>query len=306
MKVWLLQANEPMPVTHPKDRLFRMGLVAEEVSKRGHEITWFATTFDHFKKKQLFKKDTWVDVNENYKLCLIWAPSYKRNISIRRIINHKYMGLRFRKIAKDLEKPDIIFVSFPTIDFAEEAIKYGKKNNIPVIVDIRDLWPDIFKHNLSKVMGILATPYIELMDYKTKKLMKEATGIVGISPLIVDWGVKKAGREVKINDRSFFMGYDKKQNHTELKEKIENFDESKFNICFFGTMGNQFDFDLLAEVAKKIQDDDIEFIMCGDGPELENIKEKFKEVKNTKFLRMGRKTRIKLYIRTFKNRNSTI
>ena len=284
MKIWLLQANEPMPVTHPNERLFRMGLVAEELSKRGHEITWFATTFDHFKKKQVFKKDTWVDVNEHYHLHLIWAPSYKKNISLSRIINHKYMALKFRKIAKKLEKPDIIFVSFPTIDFAEEAIRYGQKYNVPVIVDIRDLWPDIFKHNLSKTMGTLATPYIKLMEYKTKNIMKKAYGIVGISPLIVEWGVKKANRAVQEYDRSFFMGYDKKQNNTDLQGKLKDFDENKFNICFFGTMGNQFDFDLVLEVSKNVKDEEIQFIMCGDGPELRNIKEKFKEENNVKFL----------------------
>ncbi len=292
MKIWLLQANEPMPVTHPNERLFRMGLVAQKLNKRGHEVTWFATTFDHFKKKQLFEKDTWVEVNENYKLCLIWAPSYKKNISIKRIINHKYMGLRFRKIAKDLEKPDIIFVSFPTIDFAEEAIRYGKKNNIPIIVDIRDLWPDIFKHNLSKLKGLIATPYICLMDYKTKKLMKEATGIVGISPLIVDWGAKKAGREVLKNDKSFFMGYEKNKNLLDEEKEIENFDKDKFNICFFGTIGNQFDFDLVAEIAKEINDEDIKFVFCGDGPELSNVKEKFKGIENSKFLGWAAKSEL--------------
>ena len=30
MNIWLLQANEPMPIVYEGQRLFRMGLIAEE------------------------------------------------------------------------------------------------------------------------------------------------------------------------------------------------------------------------------------------------------------------------------------
>ena len=152
MKIWLLQASEPIPIVNKEQRLLRMGIIAEELSKRGHEITWFANTFDHFQKKQLYKKDTTIKVKENYKLELIYAMGYKRNISLSRILNHKIIAKKFKKQAKKMEKPDLIYASFPTIDYAEEAVKYGKKYNVPVVVDIRDLWPDIFKHNLPKLI----------------------------------------------------------------------------------------------------------------------------------------------------------
>lgn len=192
MKVWLLQANEPMPIVNKGQRLFRMGLIAEELTKRGHEVIWFATTFNHFEKKQMYNEDTNIKVNDKYELKLIWAPGYKKNISVRRIINHKYMALRLRKIIKNLEKPDLIYTSFPTIDFAEEAVRYGQKNNVPVIIDIRDLWPDIFNHNISKIKRFIAWPYINLMQIKTKKIMKKAYAINGISMPVVKWGLRKS------------------------------------------------------------------------------------------------------------------
>ena len=48
----------------------------------------------------------------------------------------------------------MIYVSYPIIEYAASAVKYGIKNHVPVIVDIRDLWPDIFNHNLPKWMKI--------------------------------------------------------------------------------------------------------------------------------------------------------
>lgn len=219
MKVWLLQANEPMPIVNEGQRLFRTGLIAEELVKREHNVTWFATTFNHFEKKQMYDKDKDIKVEDNYELKLIWAPKYKRNISVKRIINHKYMAVRLRKIIRKMEKPDIIYVSFPTIEFAEEAVKYGEKHNIPVIVDIRDLWPDIFNHNISKFKRIIAWPYIKLMQIKTKKIMKKAYAINGISDKVVEWGLKKAGRNKNETDKGFLMGYEKAENVNMKKVK---------------------------------------------------------------------------------------
>lgn len=284
MKIWLLQANEPIPIVSKGQRLFRMGMLAQTLQKGGHEIIWFSNTFDHFQKKQLYNKDETIRIEENYTVNLIWAPGYKKNISIKRIINHKYMAIKFRKMAKKLEKPDLIYTSFPTIEFAEEAVKYGKKNNVPVIVDIRDLWPDIFNHNLSGIKKIMAFPYIQLLQVKTKKIMRNAFAINGISPEVVNWGLKKAKREKNIFDKYFYMGYDKLD--VQQKENKNTIDKEKFNISFFATINNQFDYDKIIELAKKMEEKDKEvfFNICGDGPQLEELKRKTKNITNIKLL----------------------
>ena len=284
MKVWLLQANEPMPIVNEGQRLFRMGLIAEELTKRNHEVTWFATTFNHFEKKQMYDKDTEINVSDNYKLELIWAPGYKKNISIARIINHKYMGIHFRKMAKKLGKPDLIYCSFPTIDFAYEAIRYGKKNNVPVIIDVRDLWPDIFKHNLSRIKRIIALPYIKLMDIKTKKIMKEAFAINSISEPMLNLELEKGKRLKSKYDRYFYIGYDRKEIENSNANN-EIIDISKFNISFFGTINNQFDYDKIIEIAKSLEElDDICINICGDGPQFEDFKKKCENCSNIKLL----------------------
>lgn len=285
MKIWLLQASEPMPVVNKDERLWRMGMIAEELSNRGHEVLWFANTFDHYHKKQLYDKDTIIKVKENYSLYLFHGIKYKKNISISRIINHKMIANKFRKYANRTDqKPDLIYVSFPTIDYADEAVKYGKKNNIPVIVDIRDLWPDIFNHNLSGIIKLFAQPYIKLMTNKTKKIMKDTYAINGISDLVVEWGLKKGNRDKNKYDRMFYLGYDKKEN-TDTKS-FDIIDDKKFNISFFGTIGNQFNYDIIKEIAQilKEKDKDIQINIAGDGPQFEDLKKKVSEFSNVSLL----------------------
>lgn len=285
MKIWIIKAGEPVPTKQNEDRMMRMGMIAGELNKRGHNVIWFSSTFDHLKKQQLYKKDTIVNITDNYSIYLINAVGYKRNISVSRIINHKVIAKKFSRIAKKLDKPDLIYASFPTIDYAEEAIKYGKKNNVPVIIDIRDLWPDIFKHNLPKPLAILASPYINLMNYKTKKIMNKAFAINSISEAMLEWGIKKGNREKSKYDQYFYIGYDNNnRNITDAKE-MDIIDKSKFNISFFATINNQFDYEKIIELAKLLEKDkDIVINICGDGPQFKELKEKTKDISNIKLL----------------------
>ena len=285
MNIWLLRASEPLPI-NKDERLWRMGMIAQELDKRGHNITWFTNTFDHFQKKQLYDKDTIVTINPNYHIYLIHGNKYKKNISLQRLLNHRKIGNKFRKIAKNLEVPDLIYASHPTIEFAEEAVKYGKKHHIPVIVDIRDLWPDIFKHNLSGILKILAFPYIAYMNYKTKKTMKNAFAINAVSEAVLEWGLKKGNREKTKFDKYFYIGYDRQENNNiQTVNDLENLiDKTKFNISFFATINNQFDYEKVARLAKKLQEKDADILIniCGDGPQMQELKKLIEGFSNVK------------------------
>lgn len=262
-----------------------MGLLAEELSRdKNNEVIWFTSSFDHFKKVELFDNDTVYRVKDNYHLQILYAKGYKKNISIARIINHRRLGIKLRKQMRKMDKPDIIFVSFPTIEFAEEAIKYGKKNHVPVVTDVRDLWPDNFKQNLSGIIKIMAIPYIWFLDIKTKKIFKNTDYITSISDLMVDWGIKKGRREKTKNDKSFFIGYKKEDRIEKLKNKEINLDKNKFNISFFATINNQFNYELVIRIAKKLEKTKANFIICGLGPQLDYFKELAKDSSNIQFL----------------------
>ena len=285
MNIWLLRASEPMPVVDPDGRLMRMGMLAEELSNRGHNVIWFSSTFNHFTKKQSYDKDTIVKVKENYHLYLRHANSYKKNISVSRILNHMTIAKKFRKKSKELNKPDLIYVSYPIIEYAEEAVKYGIKNNIPVIVDIRDLWPDIFNHNLPRVKRMIAAPYIWIMEYKAKKIMENAFALNAVSEAMLSWGLQKGKREKSKFDRFFYIGY-KRHSNDNTQDVSFLIDKNKFNISFFATINNQFDYDRLVEFAKEIEirDKDIVINVCGDGPQMDMLTEKVKGISNIKLL----------------------
>ena len=192
------------------------------------------------------------------------------------------IGIRNKKL---VERADCIICHIERESGgAYEAVKYGKKNNVPVIIDIRDLWPDIFNHNLPKILSIVASPYIKYMDIKTKYIMKNCYAINGTSSDILDWGLKKANRKKRKYDRYFYIGYNNTvtKDNNDFKKCLIN--PKKFNISFFATINNQFNYNLIYELASMMneKDSDVVFNICGDGPQFDLLKNKVKNLENVK------------------------
>lgn len=279
MNIWLVKANEPMPVVNNDQRLWRMGMLADILEKKGHEVTWFGTTFNHFSKSQMYDHDVEIEISDNYHLQIIWSPEYKKNISIKRVLNHKFLSRKFYDKAITLPKPDIVFVSFPTIDLASEAIRYGQKFNVKVIVDIRDLWPDIFSQNLPYFLKVLAKPYIWLSNVKAKKVLSQAYAITAISPPMLEWGQKKGKRNNLENDKVFFTGYSSHNNLNVQSEISLNFDKNKCTIVYCGSLTKQLNYNFLLELFKTGKKyPNIQFIICGSGGFLNELRLKVEEL----------------------------
>lgn len=117
------------------------------------------------------------------------------------------------------------------------------------------------------------------MNCKTKKIMRDATALTAISPLVLEWAQKKGKRAQNKKDQYFYNGY---KRQVEDNKKTENITikEDEFVVCFAGSLVRQFDFDLLIETAKGMKDEHIKFYICGYGMLYEELKEKTKELSN--------------------------
>ena len=99
---------------------------------------------------------------------------------------------------------------------------------------------------------------------------------------IVNWGLNKVNRKKDIYDRYFYIGYSK-ENISEKKFNEKLIDTDKFNISFFATINNQFNYDLIVDLATKLKNNkDIIINICGDGPQFKYLEDKVKELENVK------------------------
>ena len=289
MTVWLITVGEPLPGR--KERLHRTGLFADYLACRDNEVIWWTSSFDHFNKKHIFDRDTTVNVKKNLQLEILHGSGYKRNVSLARIKDHRQIAEKFSKKSRSIGVvPEIIVAALPTIELCVEAVRFGHEKNVPVVLDMRDMWPDIFAKHVPVGFRWLASIALRSIDKATKSACGQATAITGITEKFVDWGLSKAGRMRNEYDEHFPMSYvhqpappdDLLLAEKFWREKGIDRDKGQFIVSFVGTIGYQFDLDLVVLAARELErrGADIQFVICGAGERLNHYHKVCKHDRN--------------------------
>lgn len=278
MRVWIVSVGEPLPTDGENTRLRRMGNLASCITQEGHKVEWFSVSFDHYKKEQRCEKDVDISVNNDFIMHLLYTNGYKNNVSISRVIHHKIAGKKIYKKMNSLERPDIIIASMEPLEVSEAATKYGNNNSVPVVIDVRDLWPEIYYEVLPKKVHFMLWPYVQLCRMTLRKTMSRAYSIIGLSDGFLKYGLSFAKREQKLLDKIFPISYPN-YNYKNYKLKFEDYwkfydlIEEDFIVVFFGNFGKQFDFESIIEASKLLKENkNIKIVLCGTGPQLEDVK----------------------------------
>lgn len=293
MRAWLLSIGEPLPCDGKGDRLWRTGLLAKALAEQGHEVRWWTSTFHHKEKRHRALHDhTWSFV-PGCELQMLHANGYRRNISVARYLNHRTLAKRFLRQAKELAPPDIVVSSLPTLDFCAAATRYAKTHGIPLVIDVRDLWPDIFVDCTPSFVQPPARLLLSPLFMQAKKACAAATGLTGITDAFVDWALHKAGREKRTFDQSFPMGYAESTPSAEEIKQAEQFwadqsiakDDGQFTICFFGTLGRHFEIPTVLEAARRLEQNGqpVRWVICGTGSHFDEWKSRAQDLRSVSF-----------------------
>src|ERR1017187_136328 len=273
MRVWIVTVGEPLPIDAEGNRLHRGGMIAQELTRRGHQVLWWTSTMDHIRKEHRYKKTTTVKMPSGLVLRLLHGVKYSKNISVRRMWNHYQIGRQFYREAASLPKPDVILSSFPTIDLSLRSTEIGREASVPVLLDVRDLWPDIFVQYLPAAAKPIARLATQPLVWDTRKAFEGCTGIIGISERYLQFGLSYAGRERRPQDAVFPLGYmrpetppgDLGEAASKLKEM--GVDPGKTICWFVGSFGATYDLAPAIEGARRIErtHEHVQFIFSGDG-----------------------------------------
>ena len=277
LNVWLIKEGEALPTDEGQQRLLRMGLIGEEFDKAGANIVWFASTFDHNLKKYRINHTVEIVVNNHYSICLLHGRSYTKNLSLSRILHYTDERKEFRKIAEAKDNPDIIVAAMPNIDLAFAAVKYGKKHNVPVFVDVRDMWPELYEDyfpRFKKFVHYAIIPFKRQLSWT----LKNAAGIFATSDKFLDWALKYAGRKKGPSDNFYYVSYPD-TNVVLSDEDVQywydmGLTEEDMICCFFGQFGYAVNLEPVMYAALETikKNPKIKYIICGMGEKLDTYK----------------------------------
>jgi glycosyltransferase involved in cell wall biosynthesis len=275
LNVWLIQPGEPLPLD-PNIKKMRTAHLADKLVERGHSVLWWTSAFDHFKKAWIIRRNAEMTLENGAKIFALKGTGYRKNFSLARVADHRVIALKFRRAVKTMNRPDIVVASTPPHDLAYQAVRYAKENGIPVLVDIRDEWPDL----LLNVFPRRSRPLFKLFlarDFRMiREALQEADGLVAMMESLLAWGLRYAGRSRRAWDRVFYLGDVKTDAGPGRSPKLGFLDalNGKFVVTFLGTFVRNNNPSILIECAQRLKDRSIVFVLGGDGELLTEMKKR--------------------------------
>src|ERR1700677_3004864 len=96
MKIWIVETGEPLPIAVDRDtRKLRAGMVSDALCDAGHSVYWWATTFDHFHKRERLSALQTIAVNPLLTIRLLHSRGYRHNVSLARLWHNRSIAGHF-------------------------------------------------------------------------------------------------------------------------------------------------------------------------------------------------------------------
>jgi len=284
MSYWIIQAqeNQAEPRVQMNRREWRSNTLAETLADRGHKVVRWRSAFSHQSKS--FLADGNVEhPHDNYIQRYIDCPPYKRHVGLSRVKNHISLGRNFMKVARTLETPRLIHVGNVPTEMAYSAVRYGNDVGCPVVVDIRDLWPDIYVDILPEWTDNLRAPILKLLKFGSIRLkwtMRNASAITALTQPFMDWALELAGRAQNEDDAIFAMCYPRRDIDppkvvvADLRARLGLSPDNQV-ATYLGNISRQTNFELIIEAAARLGDTFPQFkvVIAGSGPMEDKIRD---------------------------------
>jgi glycosyltransferase involved in cell wall biosynthesis len=283
MNVWVITIYEPLPFGEPQTRPQRCGMLIRELLENGHTVELWTSTFEHVQHKYHRRGSKLECQGERFSVQFIDGCGYSYDSSPRRLIHNRQTGKEFARVVSGRRsKPDIIFSPVPILELAEAVIEYSQANKVPVIVDVRDLWPDVYYRLFPKWSHPLVKLLLILEYRRVRRVFSQADGITAVSKTYLDWGLEHAGRAMGSNDAVFPLGY------TDAVSAVDQpvaqraaamarqfgITEHHFVVSFVGTFCGSYNLETVLESARLLREDDrVRFLIAGTGDGFINISE---------------------------------
>jgi len=249
-------------------------ILSIDIDKPGPSVHLLGDIIDLFKKNEILiyqksEKDE-IDIEKTRTIKISAKRPPKWNLLGRYVADYRYA----KRVIKSLVDNNVTAKTFfvQSSPLAYYIVKHLKKHNIEsrVVYNAQDVFPDNIQGN-NIIKKILFFPFAHL----SKKLYMLSDHIITISPDI------KTTIEKKIKERDKISVVHNWPNSTVI---IENLDfkkrhnlEDKFVVLYAGNIGKFQDVEMVVKTAKKIDNDNIVFVIQGDGVRRKKIE---KQVKN--------------------------
>ncbi|KHL95999.1 hypothetical protein QW71_09515 [Paenibacillus sp. IHB B 3415] len=126
----------------------RLKHVEQHLKRKGYDVLYITSDFDHIDKiRYRIDRPNTIQIRVN---------AYSKNLSIQRLFSHYLFA---KKTLREINriKPDLLYVMLPPNYLAKFISKYKNTNDVKIIYDLYDLWPETFPSDKAKLL--LSLPF---------------------------------------------------------------------------------------------------------------------------------------------------
>ena len=303
MRVWVVKTSEMLASDNSNGRVLRSGIIAHMLDARGHEVTWWMSTFDHANRRNRSAVDAHMRYGSRGTIRQLHSPGYRASVSLARLWDHGVWARRFVRAIAAEPVPDIILCAYPTIESAAICARFGRRHRVPVVMDLRDMWPDLFAELAPRALRGLAWALLAPWRARAAEALRTSTALFGITDEFLEWGLKLSGRARGAFDSTFAQAYplanlepaaaDEAEDARQFWDRQGVSATSAFNVVFIGSItGRRVEMETVLAAARLLQHDAraVRFVIAGDGDDLEFYRQQARDSPNVLFpgwLRLG-------------------
>lgn len=200
--------------------------------KKGYDAIYVTSDFDHMTKKRY-------NFNEYKNSMQLHVISYKKNLSISRILSHLMFSYKTFYMLLAC-KPEVVYVEVPNNSLVKSSAKYKKINNAEIIVDVFDMWPESMP---VKTKNMIVNWGFDIWRNFRNKNLKFADQI---------WIECDYYRELlsaqKINLPMETKYLKLKNAETSIEMKVS---EEEIDLCYLGSINNIIDISLIEKIVSE-------------------------------------------------------
>lgn len=210
----------------------RTGKFVNDYVKKGYDVIYVTSDFDHMTKKRYC-------FNEYKNSKQLHVISYKKNLSISRILSHLMFSYKTFYMLLAC-KPKLVYVEVPNNSLVKSSAKYKKINNAEIIVDVFDMWPESIP---VKTKNMIVNWGFDIWRNFRNKNLKFADQI---------WIECDYYRELlsaqKINLPMETKYLKLKNAETSIEMKVS---EEEIDLCYLGSINNIIDISLIEKIVSE-------------------------------------------------------
>ncbi len=294
MTIWLVYPYTTLP--QEQWREYRCHYLAQSLNEKGHHVVLWTANFWH--RNKTFRTQNHEVRTENPLFTVHLLPSlpYYKNISWQRIRFEQHFAQQFLLYSKTLVPPDVLVLREPAPFYSKPILDYTQQHNCVLMVDILDIYPELFAMVLPKYLRFLHKIIFQSLYQRRKKLIQNANAIVGvcnqytqigqaINPNIAAQTVYSSVKNKSIEAILTPTKSLDKLDITPLKTKPKD----QIWAIYAGSLGKNYDMMSILDLALNLKQrqPNLVFILAGMGEMEIEIKQKIKKNQLTNVIFIG-------------------